>query len=325
MEILFNLVGSNLGNNGGSHTIVRSSNILIDLGYKVKLIVDGRNQYTWTDVKSEIIVSRDPNEIPDSDVIIATSFWSVDSTNRCNIKNKFWWIRGWENWTNKESSLVSILKNSPSKKIVNSIGLQNKLKSFNIDSTIVYPGYDFNEIYPLNIRNLDNDIILGGLYNNGKKRSSKRTDWIFKCYQKLKKKYPIKLFMFGIEGSPGNLVDYYIKNPNIEEKNKMYNSINIWLSSSENEGLHLTPAEAMMTECCVVGNSSLLSGTIDYLINQKTGLVSENNFDSFINCVEVLINDKNLREELGRNGREKITSIGSREENMKKMIEVLSG
>ena len=246
MKILFNVIGSNLGNNGGSHTIVKSVNTLIDLGHDVNILVDGGNSYTWSILKADLIVTKDPRDIPTADAIISTSFKSVEFADKCNIKNKYHWIRGWETWAIDEKNLVNILKRSTAKKIVNSIGLQNKLSNFNIDSTIIYPGYDFDEIYPLGIRK-DEEIILGGLYNSGTKRKSKRTEWMFKCYNILKEKYPIKLFMFGSDGVPKNNIDYYIRNPEIEEKNNIYNVINIWMSPSELEGLHIPPAEAMMT------------------------------------------------------------------------------
>jgi len=324
MRILFNVVGSNLGNNGGSATIVKSTNALIDLGHEIYVLVDGANSYTWSKLKADLIVTRDPRDIPKADAIISTSFKSVGFADRCDIKNKYHWIRGWETWATDEKNLVNILKHSTAKKIVNSIGLQNKLNSFNIDSTIIYPGYDFNEIYPLGIRK-DEEIILGGLYNSGPKRKSKRTDWIFKCYNKLKEKYPLKLFMFGTDGIPSSDVDYFIRNPNIEEKNRIYNTVNIWLAPSELEGLHLPPAEAMMTGCLVVGNSSPLSGTSDYLTDGVTGLVSENNIKSFITYVEVAVRHKELRRVSGNIGREKILSIGSREKNMKNLIELIKG
>ena len=38
------------------------------------------------------------------------------------------------------------------------------------------------------------------------------------------------------------------------------------------EGLHLPPAEAMMTECAVVGTEAELSGIQDYIIPDETGL-----------------------------------------------------
>jgi glycosyltransferase involved in cell wall biosynthesis len=323
MKIIFNLLNTGAGNNGGTLTLFKSANTLTDLGHDVIIVDNGKNKHTWVKLKCEFITIKNILQIPQADAIIASSFRSVDSTNKCKIDNKFHWIRGWETWKDSETTLVKILKESKTKKIVNSICLQNKLKSFNIDSTIIRPGYDFDEIYPLDIVKNNNEIIIGGLFNSGAKRATKRTEWIFEAYTRLKKIHNIKLYMFGTDGFPKTHVDFYLRNPGVKEKNKIYNLIDIWCSPSELEGLHIAPAEAMLAQCAVVGNKSELAGTQDYLQND-TGLVSNNNLKDFIKCIQKLILDQSLRLEFGKRGREKILSLGNREENMKKFIGVLS-
>jgi len=324
MKILFNLVDTGLSNNGGSKTLIESANILQELNNEVIIVDSGKNYNTWNPIKcNHIIINKLKENFPLGDVIIATGIKSVSSTNKSLIKNKLHWIRGWEVWNLSEKELVQQLEMSPTIKIVNSICLKNKLKSYGIESTIIRPGHNFDEIYPINIRKNNKKIILGGLYNEGKKRQTKRTSWIFDCYNYLKTKYPIELYMFGSDGNAPKIVNNYFKNPDIKTKNELYNKIDIWLSPSELEGLHIPPAEAMLTECCVVGNSSLMNGTEDYLINNETGLISRNNINSFTSTVESLINNKELREELGKFGRQKILSLGDRKDNMKKMVSFL--
>lgn len=323
MRIIFNLMNTGLNLNGGSKTLVESANTLKSLGEDVIIIDNGKSNYTWTEIKVPIIKVKDVNDV-NGDVIIATGINSLGHTNKSKIKNKYTWIRGWEKWNVEENKLVKILKESNCKKIVNSIGLKNKLKIYNIESTIIKPGYDFDKLYPLDIRKNNNKIIIGGLYNEGKKRSGKRTNWIFEIYNTLKRKYNIELYMFGIDGTPKLYVDKYFKNPDDETKNKIYNKVNIWLSTSELEGLHITPAEAMLTECLVVGTDSELNGTKDYLINSETGICTKNDFNSFLSGVELAINSKNKRKTFGKNARNKILSLGSREENMKELIKLLN-
>lgn len=320
MKIIFNLLNVGIGNNGGSHSLVKSANILSELGNDVVIVSDGKSQYTWGKIVVPYLKIKDINEVF-GDVIIATGIRSLKSTNKSKIKKKYHYIRGHEIWNFPEKELIEKIQESPTIKIVNSICLKNKLKSFNIESTIIRPGYDFNEIFPLNIRGENKKIILGGIFNQGKKRQTKRTEWIFLAYKILKEKYPIELMMYGSDGEPVLFLDKYLKDPTIEEKNKLYNMIDIWLSPSELEGLHIPPAEALLTECSVVTTNAKMSGTEDYIINDQTGLVSENNFNSFLSCIEILINHKMIRKELGKSGREKILSLGSRKDNMLKMIE----
>ena len=231
-------------------------------------------------------------------------------------------VRGWEIWEHSEEKLVKIIKESPTIKIVNSISLQDKLKKFGIESYIIRPGYD-PDYFPRNLRGSEN-FVVGGIYNIGPKRATKRVDWIFKCLEKLKKRFKpkIELYMYGCEGRP-DPIPYYRFNACSHDKNYIYNKVDVWLSPSCLEGLHIPPMEAGLTECCVIGVNTELCGTKDYLIDNETGLYSENNLPSFIDTVERALNDKELRLRLGKNLREKIIFLGDRTINMKRLIEFL--
>jgi len=317
-----NLFNVGLGNNGGSMTLVRSANTLVNLGHEVIIVDGGKNKHTWTKLKAKHLIIRDTNQIPEADVIVATGMKSISSTNKSKIKNKFIWLRGWETWVFSEEKIINMLKNSSCIKIVNSICLQNKLNSFNINSEIIRPGYDFNEIYPLEIKKGKN-IILGGLYSVPKHFTTKRTKWILEAVSSLKSDriLNVKLWMFGSPSDPkNNIIDKYFCQPDIQTKNKFYNKIDIWLSPNTLEGLHIVPAEAMLTGCPVIGTNSEMSGLQDYLIHNSTGLVSENDFDRFLANIIYLIQNKQKRLEMGRNARNKILGIGDRKTNMKKMI-----
>lgn len=322
MRIIINMIGVGAGNNGGSHTLIQSANTLQKLGMDVKIIDYSSPKYTWNKIEVPYIKVKNVNDI-NGDIIIATGFNSISTTNKSKIKNKIHWIRGWEVWASPEEKLVKTIRESKCKKVVNSICLQRKLLQYNIKSKIIRPGHDFSDFFPLNIRN-NNKIIIGGLYNEGKKREKKRTEWIPKVYDILKKQhYNVELYMFGSDGHPKFYTDKYFKNPDIKTKNEIYNKVDIWLAPSELEGLHITPAEAMLTNCCVVGTNAEMSGSEDYLFHTKTGMVSQNTFYSFICNIEILMKNELLRKSLGEEGRTKILSLGDREENMKKFINLI--
>ena len=80
----------------------------------------------------------------------------------------------------------------------------------------------------------------------------------------------------GMEKAPSRGFTPYVHNPSIEEKNKFYNLCDIWLAPTNNEGLHMCPAEAMLTECVVVGTDSPMSGMRDYLYNSPMICALEN-------------------------------------------------
>jgi glycosyltransferase involved in cell wall biosynthesis len=322
MKIIFNCSTSGIGPNGGSRTIVRSSNILYDMGHEV-IIWNTKKvpSYTWDEVKVPILTNI--NNVS-SDVIIATAYGDVKSTIRAPDKNglKAHWIRGYETWQYSEDWIKENVLNQPTLKIVNSICLQDKLKEYNIDSEVIRPGYDFNELKPLDIRQNKQGITLGGLFNKGDKRKTKRVEWIFEVIRKLKKDMEICLVMFGADGSPdvNDPFDVFISNPVYERKNDVYNSCDIWLAPTENDSLHNPPAEAMLTECCVVGTDTPMNGMKDYLIGMETGLISKNTINDFESTVRFAIDKPKLRLELGIAGREKILSLGTREYNMNILI-----
>lgn len=327
MRIIFNLYGCGLGNQGGSMTIVRSANTLHKLGHEVYIIDSMRNMHTWTPLEAKHMIIKNISQIPNADVVIATGFKTVQHTlslpDRCGVKTH--WIRGWETWTMPEQRIINqVLKNKVIK-IVNSIGLQAKLKSHGFDSHVIYPGYDFDQLFPMNLRGKSDKVIIGGLNKRGKHEVSKRTSWIDDTVKMLKKKYgkKIELWMFGADKLPDHtMVDKYVRSPSIEEKNFIYNNVDIWLSTSMNEGNHLPPAESLITECCVIGTNAEMSGTKDYLIHGVTGIITKNDIVSFQKGVIELIENKNKRIEYGKSGFKRIIEIGDREKNMKKMIEL---
>lgn len=326
MRIIFDLRSVGLGNNGGSSTIVKSANTLINLGHEIIFVDSVKNKHTWNQLKAKHIIPKTNSDIPSSDFIIATGYKSVRHTVKSpeRLGIKLHWIRGWETWQMPESKIVDNILKAPTKKLVNSICLQRKLKSFGSDSKIIRPGYDLNEITPTSQLSRGKEIILGGLNTKGKHWKIKRTKWIFDTYEYLKRKNKhIKLWMFGNEKINPGMVDRYFLRPTIDEKNYFYNNVDVWLSPAMQEGLHMPPAEAMMTECPVVGTNADMSGTEDYLIDGYNGFVSKNNFQSFLKNVEILVNDKNLRNIYGKNARKKIENIGDRETNMKKLIKYL--
>lgn len=322
MKIIFNLTKVGLGDNGGSLTLIKSANTLKKLGHKVIIIDSGKNQNKWAPLEVKHIIVKSEEQIPDADIILATGFNSWEHTlnlpERCG--KKFVWIRGWELWQASSQEIIKILSNENIIKIVNSIGLENKLRSHNIISYIIRPGNDFKDFEIIDIQNSNKNIILGGLYHS--RHRTKRTEWIFEVAKIMKQNFKnIKLYMFGADKNPENkLIDKYLYQPTLEEKTEFFNQIDIWLAPSNLEGLHKVPQEAMIQSTPVITTNALLAGTSDYIIHKETGLIAKDNLKSFCKQTIKLIKDKELRLQLGIAGRSKIIELGDREENMKRMI-----
>lgn len=330
MKITFNVLNCGLENNGGSDTIIKSANTLVDLGHEVILLGNQDIRYTWEPIKAEHIKVKgikDKKELPSADVVISTGFATVRKMlhfpDRCG--KRFWWIRGWETWNYPEAYIRNTLLQYPVTKIVNGIQLQEKLEKLGVKSHLVRPGYDFNAFSCLNIRGKNEQIILGGLYSNGKKRKAKRTDWIFKAVERLKQDHDIKLWMFGVGKLKHDGIDRYFREPSPNLKNLIYNQCDIWLAPTELEGLHMPPAEAMLTECPVIGTNAELSGMSDYMGFIWGETVAENNIDAFIDKIEDLIKFPKIRSLVGILSRKNVLRLGDRKTNMQKMVEVLNG
>jgi hypothetical protein len=109
----------------------------------------------------------------------------------------------------------------------------------------------------------------------------------------------------------------------MKDKNDFYNSVHIWLAPTMLEGLHMPPAEAMLTECFVIGTNHELSGMADYLVNEETGSVAKNFVCDMIEKTDHYICKPELRKTIGENGRKKILELGDRKANMNKLIELI--
>lgn len=330
MKILFDTHGCPLGNNGGSSTIVKSANTLVSLGHEVTIIANALNQHDWTPLKAKYKMCHDINKIPSADAVIATGFVTAKHVAKLPDKcgKKFHWIRAWETWQiGDDLDIKKSVLDMPTIKLVNGGQLLKKLQSLGCSSIIVRPGYDFDLLFPTEKRNQDNNIIIGGLYLTGYHGKRKRTDWVFKTVETLKKKgYKISLWMFGTNTvKNGTKIDKYFIKPSPETKNFFYNQCNVWLAPTQSEGLHMPAAEAMLTECPVVGTNTPLSGMEDYLRHEITGLVSKNNIESFIKSTERLIKHKILRRKLGVAGRIRILEMGDRKQNMERLVRILKG
>ena len=326
MKIIFDLRKVGLGNNGGSATLVKSGNTLVDLNHEVYFVDSMRNQHSWTPLKAEHRIVRNNERMPSADFIIATGYKSVGPTvtapGRCG--HKAHWIRAWERWQMGEAQIVERVLKAPTLKLVNSICLHNKLRSHGFDSHIIRPGYDFGQIFPKNIRENRDDIIIGGLNRDGVHGRRKRTSWLFETARYMKMRYKnVRFWLFGSEPNPmRQIVDKYVQSPNIEEKNAFYNNVDIWMAPTMSEGLHLPPAEAMMTGCPVVATQAELSGVQDYVIDGVTGILSKDNLQAFMQDVEHLYHHKGCRQRYGKAGIKKIQEIGDRKKNMKELTEL---
>lgn len=312
MKIGFNLLNCGLGNNGGSRTIIKSSETLEKLGHRSDLI-SKINRFTWFNYKQPL--KSIPNDL---DAIFATSCNTVNNTISTNIEKKYWWIRGHENWTMTDSQLID-LYNSEINLITNSISLKNRIQKLGCDKHIdvVYQGIDIHMWKDLNIRKNNKKVRIGCLYGT---KPSKGWGYFTKLSRMLdSNKY--ELVSFGTSIPDCTFLSEFILNPSYKDLNRLYSSCDIWFAPTKSEGLHNVPMEAMLCGCLLICNDHDNNGMkYDYSFDRETSLVYQK-----IEDLPDILNDTSIDiASIINNGSDFIkNNIGSREDNMKKLVELI--
>ena len=298
MRIVFNLMDVGLGNNGGSKTLIRCAETIADLDNDV-IISSQANHYTWHKIRVPVV-----KYLPKTDIIVATGYGSVKSTIESKAAKKFYYIRGFETWRTSKSNLLASYK--ALKCIVNSEWLQKYLNEHNIPSELVYPGLDF-DIYPLKSASRKN--IIGGIFH--KKHKTKRHEDVIAVSSKL--------------GAKCVLLNRDVRNPTPNELADFYNTIKVWISPSELEGLHNCPMEASLCGCGLVVTDHPRGGIGDYCIHEKTCLkYISRDLDQAAKYTRRLLEDDAERHELQNNMSHLLHSkIGTRKDNMRRLLELL--
>jgi hypothetical protein len=308
MKLAFNSINSGLGNNGGSRTIIKCAENIEALGHRCDIIANVDN-FNWFEHKPVI------NYLPeDLDVLIAVACSDVVPTLRANISKKAWYIRGHENWTMPDEQLGQ-LYNSGIFNIVNSRGLQQFLATYGADSKVVYQGIDFDWWEDRKFRP-KHSIRIGCLYN---KKTTKRWDDFVKLSETLGTKF-YEYVGIGDTHRDDKFLTYFKANANREELNDIYSSCHIWFAPTELEGLHNVPIEAALCGCLIVCSDAPMNGMgFDYAFDNNTAMVYP---ARDINYAAELIRNPNwgVVERMDNHLR---NNIGTRDDNMRKMIEYL--
>ena len=245
-------------------------------------------------------------KIPTCDVIIATGQSTVPSTmahKRCN--KRFWWVRGHEVWSTSEKQLNEYYRKIPC--MANSIWLKEYIERVSKKNChLQFQGVDF-DLWKNEKPWEEREFLIGGLYSS---RHKTKNHWIL---EELEKK-----------GHSVTMLNRDIKSPTFEQQKDWYNNIKYWVSTSTLEGLHNPPMEAGLCGCALLTNSHPRNGTSDYdLFSYKYDAedAQEDRVEEISQIVSAGSDEivKSFKSHLPNDIREK---IGSREENMKKMLEI---
>jgi glycosyltransferase involved in cell wall biosynthesis len=269
-------------------------------------IMKGYSPDTWFKFNSQANVlwveSLDEKNIPDGDILIATSWHTARKGNYYSIQKgrKIYFIQSLETWHGKYEDVVSTWKMSY-KKIVIAGWLLEFARSINENATLINNGFNF-ESFGKDIAPEERDpLSIGMLYHVMEVKGSK---YGLEAFIELKKLFPdLKITLFGINERPFDLPEWimYYENPDILTLRKLYNSMSIFVNPSIMEGFALTPAEALICGCAIVVSD--IGGHKDYSINNETALLFESqNTDSLIEKLKLLLDDNDKRITLANKG-----------------------
>lgn len=297
MNILFNALRCGLGNNGGTKTILRTAETLKSLGHGV-VVQANVNLFSW--FKSKCLIKPYHEVGIMYDCIVAVSVMDLEHTLESHIENKWWFMRAWPSWVHGEEWLIQQIKKFVShggKIIVNSSWLIGQLKEkCNVHASLCYSGLDLDTWYE---ETPTVQYRLGAMEYN--KHITKRTDII------------------------KSLPDYYSLNNisindnyNDNQLRQIYNQCKMWVAPTELEGFHQVAAEANLCGCLIICNRMISNGMSDYATDQTA--MRYDNPDEIIDLIDNpdFSKVKKMQDIL-------INEIGSREDNMKKFINILEG
>ncbi len=294
MRIVFR---ANLGNTGGSRTVIRCAEAFSLLGHE-SIISVGANKYTWHKPKGVSIIS---GRIPRCDIAIATGCDTVENVATCKAERKMYYIRGFETWKAPKEYLFQTYRRLGC--VVNSKWLRDLLQSKGIKCELIYPGLDYEWFFDRGDPRKD---LIGGIFH--KFHKTKRHIDTIKIAETLK--------------LPLTLMNRDIKNSSPQKLNKWYNAIKVWVGPARLEGLHNPPMEAGLCGCSLVCANSPHGGMSDYAIHNETAMIYDpDDVDQASLYVKELLENNDLRTTLNKNLVLLLKrKMGNRTDNMKKFI-----
>jgi glycosyltransferase involved in cell wall biosynthesis len=269
-------------------------------------------------VASKIIPSAEAQYVPDADATVCTWWEMAYMLDRFPAAKgaKFNLIQDYEIWSGNED-LVRKSYRLP----LNHICISRHLQKLVAEESGVMPLYlpnavdteKFTEIVAPQGRHPRSVIML---YST---EPRKGTSYGLKALQLLREKFvDLQATLFGVVESKGlpDWINYHRRPHNLVA---LYNEHAVFLTPSITEGWALPPAEAMCCGCAVVCTD--IGGHKDYAVDGKTSLVvPPESPHELANAAAKLMDDRNLRMKLARNGAEHIQTNFDWERNTDALI-----
>lgn len=261
----------------------------------------------WFELRPEIhkissVNLRALRKAKNYDVVFATGIQTVEFVrNNFNESRKFNFIQGYEVWGGSEEYLWETY-NYGFTNIVVSTWLQELVDRHAKAKTLLLKNPIDTNIYVRKISQTHRKKFSVGLLYHREKIKGFKYAW--EAITVLKKKYPeLVVEMFGTFREPDNLPNWvhYTKNATQKETVSIYNSVQVFLCASIEEGFGLTGLEAMACGACLVSTS--YKSVLDYAQDGYNSiLVPIKDVDAMVFAVSKVFDNEKERERLSCNG-----------------------
>lgn len=248
-----------------------------------------------------------PENIPDADVIFATSWQTSEYVNGYGPEKgkKYYIVMDFDPWLGSFEELSRTWK-MPFRKITISGWLTQKVVSSGATDVHAVPlGIDFNRFKIINsIENRKKTVSI--MYHRAPYKDIKTG---IKALEICRNNFPeIKVFAFGPDiKKPALLPEWITYSGRLSDEDliRLYNETSIFVSSSIAEGFALPPAEAMACGCAVV--STDCGGIEDYALHAENCLLSPPQDErSLAENILMLLKNDSLRKKIATKGNENI-------------------
>ncbi|HEV7528614.1 MAG TPA: glycosyltransferase [Solirubrobacteraceae bacterium] len=175
---------------------------------------------------------------------------------------------------------------------------RERLRELDLDAELIPPGIDLENFRPRSDVPRREDMVLA----LGRTNPLKNLPLTLAAWRMLKPRP--ELCLFGIEPELARDGVRYVNTPSDEQVNELFCQTTVFVQTSVHEGFALPPLEAMATGAAVVCTDA--HGNRDFCVDGVNCLMPEANSAAVGAALARLLDDRELREELGRAGIETV-------------------
>jgi hypothetical protein len=300
-----------LGNQGGTRTILLSAQTLRELGHTVSVVAH-KDRFTWFKHPHPVW------EIPKgADAVIAVTISDVPLVMKeANGRKMAYWARPFETWSMPEDEIVKLLRkftHAGGRVMCNSSWQVRWLGKHGVDGTVQFAGIAEKEWVHVDEVTADRYIEWGSGTIGCQYSKAPRKQW--KRFKELHRELGDDYRWCSFGSSPYSKPWLsHLHNPDRNQLQAMYWQCGYFFCPNKLEGFYNVAAEAALSGCVIVRLDHPRGGMDDYS-------------DSENSIVAGSVKEAAERIRRGdvpsKSCRERVLAIGTRTDNMKKLVELL--